>query len=77
MYSERKWKNKRFYFIGIGGVSMSALAKYLLSCGCEVSGSDACAGERTEELLSLGVPVSIAPEAPGPRLRTADEVVYT
>ena len=29
-----------YYFIAIGGVGMSGLAKYLLENGCEVSGSD-------------------------------------
>lgn len=56
---------------------MSALAKYLFACGCEVSGSDMSAGERTEELLSMGIAVSVAPDGFNPRLRTADEVVYT
>ena len=28
------YKYKKYYFIGIGGVSMSALAKFLLKKGC-------------------------------------------
>ena len=70
-------KYRKFYLIGIGGVSMSALAKYLLACGHEVSGSDRAAGERTEELSALGVAVSIGSNAGNPRLRAADVVVYT
>lgn len=68
---------RKFYFIGIGGVSMSALAKYLLARGLEVSGSDMAAGERTEELISLGVRVFVGSDAENPCLSEADEVVYT
>lgn len=45
------------YFIGIGGVSMSALAKLMLSVGKKVAGCDAAVSVYTEELRSLGVPV--------------------
>ena len=38
---------RKFYFIGIGGISMSALAKFLLAGGYEVAGSDMTAGEQT------------------------------
>ena len=54
---------RKFYFIGIGGISMSALAKYLLACGCEVSGSDMASGEQTEELISSGVKVRFSIDA--------------
>lgn len=37
---------------------MSALAKFLLACGCEVSGEDAVKGEQAEELLSRGVEIA-------------------
>ena len=46
-----------FYFIGIGGVSMSGLAKYLLSLGKKVGGSDVCSNEYTAELINLGASV--------------------
>lgn len=45
---------KGFYMIGIGGVSMSALAEYLLFKGARVSGSDSCPNERTERLKEMG-----------------------
>ncbi len=62
-----------FYFIGIGGVSMSALAKLLHGEGFSVRGSDDAEGEFTRELRALGVPVSIgrAEEI------AEDTVVYT
>lgn len=48
-----------FYFIGIGGVSMSALAKFLLKRKKTVAGSDAIRNEYTEELSRLGVKISV------------------
>ncbi len=51
-------KYNSFYFIGIGGVSMSGLAKYLLNSGKRVGGSDVCANEYTEELIKIGAKVN-------------------
>ncbi len=39
-----------FYFIGIGGVSMSALAQYMLFLGKKVGGSDIVESVYTTEL---------------------------
>lgn len=39
------------HFIGIGGISMSGLAKILLSEGFTVSGSDAHSSALTDELF--------------------------
>ncbi|MBR1983549.1 MAG: UDP-N-acetylmuramate--L-alanine ligase [Clostridia bacterium] len=47
----------KIHFIGIGGISQSALAKYCLSRGTSVSGSDARLSEITKELKSLGIKV--------------------
>ena len=44
----------RVYFIGIGGISMSGLAKLAKHAGFVVGGSDNHPSERTEELASLG-----------------------
>ncbi len=52
-------KNKNFHFIAIGGVGMSALAKYLIERGCTVSGSDLEESKYTHLLESLGVKISI------------------
>lgn len=68
---------KRIYFIGIGGISMSALAKFLSVQGYEVSGSDAVRGEETESLAFYGVKVSIGVDARRTDLQKADLVVYT
>lgn len=54
-----------FYFIGIGGVSMSGLAKYFLSLGKRVGGSDIAVNEYTEELEKLGADISYDNSADG------------
>ncbi|MBQ9513183.1 MAG: UDP-N-acetylmuramate--L-alanine ligase [Lachnospiraceae bacterium] len=48
-----------FYFIGIGGISMSGLAHILLDRGFSISGSDKKASEQTDVLSSLGASVFI------------------
>lgn len=68
---------KKIYFIGIGGISMSALAKFLSICGCEVSGSDANRSEETEALAFYGIKVFIGSDAERKELLSADAVVYT
>lgn len=45
---------KHYYFIGIGGIGMSGLAKILLERGNRVSGSDPVANEQTRKLESGG-----------------------
>lgn len=68
---------KKIYFIGIGGISMSALAKYLSTCGYEVSGSDGVRGEETENLAFYGVKVFIGVDGQRKELENAELVVYT
>ncbi len=46
-----------FYFMGIGGVSMSGLAKVLLSRGFTVSGSDNNHSDYTDSLEELGATI--------------------
>jgi UDP-N-acetylmuramate--alanine ligase len=48
-----------FYFIGIGGVSMSALAKMLVDFGKIVGGSDLRESEYTYDLIKRGISVAI------------------
>jgi len=47
------------YFIGIGGIGVSALARYYLAKGNQVSGSDLTSSEITESLEKMGVNISI------------------
>lgn len=53
----------RAHFIGIGGVSMSALAMFYKAAGFEVSGSDISEGAFTEALRENGVEVAIGHSA--------------
>ncbi len=52
-----------YYFIAIGGVGMSGLAKYLLENGCEVSGSDIVDSKYIDKLRALGAKVYIGQKA--------------
>ena len=54
---------KKYYFIAIGGVGMSGLAKYLLENGCEVSGSDICYSKYVDKLRKLVAVVHIGHDA--------------
>ena len=56
---------------------MSALAKFLVSQGYEVAGSDAIKGEETEELAFHGVRVYIGADENRAALSAAELVVYT
>ncbi len=49
---------KKVYFIGIGGIMMSALAKYFLAEGKEVNGSDRTRSEITKQLIKLGARIN-------------------
>ena len=68
-------KKQKIYLIGMGGVSMSALAACLLSAGFTVAGSDLCRNERTAELEARGV-AFVCGHAPE-RAARSDAVVYS
>jgi UDP-N-acetylmuramate--alanine ligase len=48
---------KRVYFIGIGGIGMSALARYFMSIGLKVSGYDKTPSELTSKLIAEGITI--------------------
>jgi len=56
-------KYKKNHFIGIGGIGVSALARYFLAQGAQVSGSDATKSEITRDLEKLGAKISIGHKA--------------
>ena len=68
---------KKVYFIGIGGVSMSALAKWMSVNGFSVSGSDGIRNEETEKLPFYGIKVFIGIDGERREISEADLVVYT
>lgn len=65
----------RVHFIGIGGVSMSSLARLALLGKVKISGSDRENSERTKELSELGADIKIGHDKKN--VRGATIVVYT
>jgi len=64
------------YFIGIGGIGMSALARYFLSIGVKVSGYDRTETELTRSLVQEGIPVHYTEDVSSIP-KEVDLVVYT
>lgn len=76
MENELYFKNLRhIHFIGIGGISMSALAKLCLSKGIKVSGSDKVKTKITIELERLGATINYFHKKTN--ITTPNLVVYT
>ena len=70
-----KINGKNIYFVGIGGVSMSALAKLCAHHGCKVCGVDAQHSQATQMLIDMGIPVYFSPN---PKVvEKCDFLVYT
>ncbi len=71
---------KQVYFLGIGGIGMSALARYFASQGIVVSGYDRTATELTAQLQKEGIAVHYTddPELFPANLNVSDSlIVYT
>lgn len=67
---------KRLFFLGIGGIGMSALARYFKSLGVEVSGYDKTQTHLTDELESEGIHVMFEDDV-DKMPKELDMVVYT
>ena len=50
------------YFIGIGGIGMSALARYFNATGKQVAGYDKTQTANTDALVNLGVEIHFEDE---------------
>ena len=68
-------KNKKIHFIGIGGISMSALATYLHLQGYSVQGSDIAQNNETIKLNNLGINTFVGHNAVN--LQNVDVCVYS
>ncbi len=68
-------KNSHIHFIGIGGVSMSSLAKLLLADGHKISGSDIGLSKNVKELIDMGAEVSIGHKSEN--VKNPQMIVYT
>lgn len=54
--------SRHYHFMGIGGISMSGLARHYRAAGHRVSGCDASPSATVEELAAAGIEVSIGHE---------------
>lgn len=63
------------HFVGVGGVSMNSLAKYLFSRGARVTGSDARMSDASLQLNQLGIKTQLGHKPD--YIKTADLVVAT
>ncbi len=66
---------KYIHFVGIGGIGLSALARYLKREGFSVSGSDIKETKITKKLREEGIKVSVPHEAKN--IKKQDLVIYT
>ena len=69
---------KRIYFIGIGGIGMSALARYFKAAGKDVAGYDRTNTNLTRELLNAGINIHFEDNIeliPGNYLKKSDTLV--
>jgi UDP-N-acetylmuramate--alanine ligase len=67
----------RIHFIGIGGIGVSALVRYYLAIGAQVSGSDLAASEITQDLAARGVRIVVGKHSAFNIPRDADRVIRT
>lgn len=67
---------KQVHLTGIGGISMSAVAKILVASGIKVTGSDVKSNEQTELLVARGVTVHIG-EDPAFVAPETELLIYT
>ena len=65
------------HFIGIGGIGVSALAKYYLEKGYKISGSDLISSEITEALEKKGAKIFIGKHKSENLFKNVDLVVYS
>ena len=66
---------KHIHLIGIGGVSMSAIAETLHTWGYKVTGSDAAQSDYTDKLVKSGVKVTIGHDLTNPK--NADLIIFS
>ena len=65
------------HFIGIGGIGVSALAKYYLKKGWQVSGSDLAASEITLQMKDLGATIHIGKPRAALIQKKIDRVIFS
>jgi len=68
---------RKIHFIGIGGIGVSALAKYYLKKGWQVSGSDLSFSEITDDLKNQGARISVGKHKAKSLSKDTDLVIYS
>ena len=74
---ESKMKTKTYYLVGIGGIGMSAIARYLKEEGNYVFGYDRVCTELTRELEREGMWIVYEDDSSHIANLNVDEVIYT
>lgn len=73
----KTWDNiSKVYFLGVGGIGMSALARYFNEQGKEVKGYDKTPSPLTDQLIKEGIQISFEDDLTS-LMEDADLVVYT
>ncbi len=67
----------KIHFIGIGGIGISALAKYYLSKGAEITGSDLTNSEITDFFEDKEIKINIGKHDPKIINKKIDKVIYS
>lgn len=70
-------KSKTYYFVGIGGIGMSAIARYLKQTGNNILGYDRTPTALTEELVAEGMDINYEDDPSHIASRHIDMVIYT
>src|SRR5512136_1916899 len=58
----KKTLTYNYYFLGIGGIGMSALSRYFYMQGNRVAGYDLSSSAITEDLTKMGIPIHFKPD---------------
>ncbi|MFC1663935.1 UDP-N-acetylmuramate--L-alanine ligase [Patescibacteria group bacterium] len=67
----------KMHFIGIGGIGISALAKYYLEKDCQISGSDLALSENTQALKKMGAKIFIGEQKAENLAKDCNLVIYS
>ena len=70
-------KSKTYYFVGIGGIGMSAIARYLKQTGNNILGYDRTPTALTEELVAEGMDIKYEDDPSHIASQHIDMVIYT
>ena len=68
---------KTYYFIGIGGIGMSAIARYFKTMGHNVFGYDRTATQLTKDLETEGIDITYEDDTNHILSANVDLVIYT